>query len=204
MATECNYEEFAFSNCRKRKVRWNFFGGSISSNAGALHAAPALDSGDGLTTDKALADERETIKLMRDGQERGRPVMHSWMVSARLHKGPLTHVQREAVKLILSAKDRVVGVQGDWASKLCSSSGRIDTKKITSGAMSLAAAQANQQSRTRSSIASCTTPTASTSRASPSASATGRRRFGRPNAACDDWNTIESGDYLITEWVLPS
>ena len=34
--TECNHEQFAFSNCRKRKVRWNFFGGSISSNAGAL------------------------------------------------------------------------------------------------------------------------------------------------------------------------
>ena len=26
--------------------------------------------------------------------------------------------------------------------------------------------------------------------------------FGRPNAACDDWNTIESGDYLIPEFVL--
>ena len=25
--------------------------------------------------------------------------------------------------------------------------------------------------------------------------------FGRPSAACDDWNTIESGDYLITEFV---
>ncbi len=38
--------------------------------------------------------------------------MRSWMVSARLHRGPLTHGQREAVKLILGAKDRVVGVQG--------------------------------------------------------------------------------------------
>ncbi len=80
--------------------------------AGALHAAPAHEAGDGMTTDKALADERETIGLMRDGQRRGRPVMRSWMVSARLHRGPLTHGQREAVKLILGAKDRVVGVQG--------------------------------------------------------------------------------------------
>ena len=68
--------------------------------------------GDDLTTDKALADERETIGLMRDGQGRGRAVMRSWMVQAHLHKGPLTQGQREAVKLILSAKDRVVGVQG--------------------------------------------------------------------------------------------
>ncbi len=79
---------------------------------GALHAAPAHPSGDGLTTDKALADERETIGLMRSGQARGRPVMRSWMASTRLHRGALTHGQREAVKLILGAKDRVVGVQG--------------------------------------------------------------------------------------------
>ncbi len=79
---------------------------------GRLHAAPALEGGDGMTTDKALADERETIGLMRDGRDRGRAPMRSWMVSARLHKGPLTQGQREAVKLILSSKDRVVGVQG--------------------------------------------------------------------------------------------
>ena len=80
--------------------------------AGTLHAAPAHEAGDGMTTDRALADERETIGLMRGGQGRERPVMRSWMVSARLHRGPLTHRQREAVKLILGARDRVVGVQG--------------------------------------------------------------------------------------------
>ncbi len=79
---------------------------------GRLHAAPALHAGDGLTTDKALAGERETIGLMRDGQDRGRAAMRSWMASARLHKGPLTEGQKQAVKLILSSKDRVVGVQG--------------------------------------------------------------------------------------------
>ena len=79
---------------------------------GRLHAAPALHAGDGMTTDKALADERETIGLMRDGQDRSPVVMRSWMASARLHKGPLTEGQRQAVKLILSARDRVVGVQG--------------------------------------------------------------------------------------------
>ncbi|MYH50407.1 MAG: conjugative relaxase, partial [Gammaproteobacteria bacterium] len=79
---------------------------------GRLHPAPALKGGDGLTTEEALADERETIGLMRDGQDRGRAVMRTWMVQAHLHKGPLTQGQREAVKLILSARDRVVGVQG--------------------------------------------------------------------------------------------
>ncbi len=80
--------------------------------ASTLHRATALKTGEGLTTDRALADERETIGLMREGQGRGRPVMRSWMVGARLHRGPLTEGQREAVKLILGTKDRVVGVQG--------------------------------------------------------------------------------------------
>ena len=79
---------------------------------GRLHAAPALMGGDGMTTDKALASERETIGLMRDGQDRGRVAIRSWMVQARLHKGPLTEGQKQAVKMILSSKDRVVGVQG--------------------------------------------------------------------------------------------
>ncbi len=79
---------------------------------GRLHAAPAFHTGDGLTTDRALADERETIGLMRDGQDRARPVMRGWMAQAHIHRGPLTQGQREAVKLILGARDRVVGVQG--------------------------------------------------------------------------------------------
>ncbi len=80
--------------------------------AGTLHAAPAHRAGDGLTTESALADERETIGLMRGGQGRGRPVMRGWIAGARLHRGPLTQGQREAVRLILGARDRVVGVQG--------------------------------------------------------------------------------------------
>ena len=79
---------------------------------GRLHRAPALKGGDGMTTDRTLADERESIELMRGGQSRGRRIMRSWIVQARLHRGPLTAGQKEAVKLILSAKDRVVGVQG--------------------------------------------------------------------------------------------
>ena len=79
---------------------------------GRLHPAPGLHGRDDLATDKALADERETIGLMRGGQGRGRVAMRSWIVQAHLHKGALTQGQREAVKLILSAKDRVVGVQG--------------------------------------------------------------------------------------------
>ena len=84
----------------------------IMEKEGRLHAAAGFVGGGGMTTDKAAADERETIGLMRDGRDRGRVAMRSWMVSARLHKGPLTQGQKQAVKLILSSKDRVVGVQG--------------------------------------------------------------------------------------------
>ena len=77
-----------------------------------LHDAPGLAGGDGLATGKAVADERETIILMRQGQGRGSAVMRGWMVDRHLKGGPLTMGQKEAVRLILSEKDRTVGVQG--------------------------------------------------------------------------------------------
>ena len=79
---------------------------------GRLHDAPALEGGGGLTTDTAVAQERETISLMRTGAARGKAPMRGWMVDRHLRKGPLTAGQKQAVKLILSEKDRTVGVQG--------------------------------------------------------------------------------------------
>ena len=65
-----------------------------------------------MTTDRALADERENIGLMQSGQNRGQRIMRSWVAQTRLHRGPLTDGQKAAVKLILSSKDRVIGIQG--------------------------------------------------------------------------------------------
>ena len=79
---------------------------------GRLHAAAAFLGGDGMTTDTAIADERETIGLMRTGQDRGQVLMRRRKVQQHLHKGPLTDGQKRAVMAILSSKDRVVGVQG--------------------------------------------------------------------------------------------
>jgi len=79
---------------------------------GRLHDAPALKGGGGLTTDMAVAQERETVSLMRTGSGRGKAPMRGWMVDRHLRKGPLTAGQKQAVKLILSEKDRTVGVQG--------------------------------------------------------------------------------------------
>ena len=80
--------------------------------SGRLHEAPALEGGDGLTTDKTVAQERETVALMRTGANRGGRTMRGWVVDRYLRKGPLTEGQKQAVKLVLSEKDRVVGVQG--------------------------------------------------------------------------------------------
>ena len=80
--------------------------------AGALHAVSLPGAGDALATDRTVGEERETIALMRSGEGKGRAPMRSWAVQGHLHRGPLTAGQREAVKLILSSRDRVVGVQG--------------------------------------------------------------------------------------------
>ena len=79
---------------------------------GRLHDAPGCFGGAGLTTDTALADERETVGLMRSGQDRGQVLMRSRKVRQHLHNGPLTDGQKKAVTTILSSKNRVVGVQG--------------------------------------------------------------------------------------------
>ena len=80
--------------------------------AGTLHGVNIPDAEDSLATAKTVAEERETVSSMRAGQGRGRSPMRSWVVQGHLNKGPLTAGQKDAVKLILSAEDRVVGVQG--------------------------------------------------------------------------------------------
>ncbi|MDE0698747.1 MAG: AAA family ATPase, partial [Boseongicola sp.] len=81
-------------------------------NAGSLHAVDMPGARDSLATDRTVGEERETVALMRAGRARGRATMRGWMVQAHLSRGPLTPGQKDAVKLVLSAKDRVVGVQG--------------------------------------------------------------------------------------------
>ena len=79
---------------------------------GVLHAVDLPGAEDSLATDRTVGEERETVALMREGTGRGRAPMRGWEVQEHLHKGPLTAGQKDAVKLILSAKDRTVGIQG--------------------------------------------------------------------------------------------
>ena len=79
---------------------------------GTLHPCGLPQWGESLTTDKAVGDEKETVALMERGQGAARPVMRNWIAGPLLHNGRLTVGQKEAVKTILSSKDRVVGVQG--------------------------------------------------------------------------------------------
>ncbi len=81
-------------------------------HSGQLHAATGLGHGKHWTTDAALAKESETIALMQTGQGKSKPVMKRWVAETRLHRGRLNEGQKEAVKIVLSTKNRVVGVQG--------------------------------------------------------------------------------------------
>ena len=80
--------------------------------AGTLHAARLPGAEGLLTTDRAVADERETVALMQAGERRGGTPMRARAVDKALRGGPLTAGQKAAVKLILSSGDRTVGVQG--------------------------------------------------------------------------------------------
>ncbi len=80
--------------------------------AGALHAVDLPGAEDSLSLDRTAAEERETVASMQAGRGRGRAVMRGWQVQGHLSRGPLTAGQKDAVKTILSAKDRTVGVQG--------------------------------------------------------------------------------------------
>ncbi len=80
--------------------------------AGSLLGARLPGAEDLLTTDRAVADETETVALMRTGQGRAAPPMRARSVDKALRGGPLTDGQKAAVKLILASDDRTVGVQG--------------------------------------------------------------------------------------------
>ena len=79
---------------------------------GGLHAARGLDHGRHWTTDAAMARESETIALMRAGQGAERTIMRGWIAETKLRKGRLNEGQKQAVKMALASKDRVIGVQG--------------------------------------------------------------------------------------------
>ena len=63
--TKCHHETSSFSNCRKRQVKENFAGGSISSNGGAL-LLREVDRRIGLTAKvaRALGDRRQRGKVL--------------------------------------------------------------------------------------------------------------------------------------------
>ncbi len=79
---------------------------------GGLHTARGLDHGRHWTTDAAIGRESEAIALMHAGQGSGKPIMRRWIAETKLHGGRLNEGQKEAVKMVLASKDRVVGVQG--------------------------------------------------------------------------------------------
>ena len=82
------------------------------AGGGGLHTARDLGHAKQWTTDAALARESETISLMRAGRNRAPRTMRRWVATTRLHRGRLNEGQKEAVRIALSSKDRVIGIQG--------------------------------------------------------------------------------------------
>ncbi len=79
---------------------------------GKLHGAIGPEHGRHWATEAAVAREWETVERMREGKDAGERLMRGWVATAKLHRGRLNEGQKEAVKLLLSSTDRVVGVQG--------------------------------------------------------------------------------------------
>ena len=126
---------------------------------GTLHPCGLPALGESLTTDKAVADEKETIALMERGQGAARPVMRSWIAGPLLHNGRLTVGQKEAVKTILSSKDRVVGVQGYAGTGKTTMLDRARQLAARSGYRTIGAAPSASAARTLASEAGIETET---------------------------------------------
>ena len=79
---------------------------------GHLVEAQLRRSDRSFVTDRALKAERSVIVTMKAGMGAGRPLAREEAVSAHLAGAGLTEGQEEAVRTVLLASDRTVGVQG--------------------------------------------------------------------------------------------
>ncbi len=92
-----------------REAEWAI---EVLERDGKLHGAIGPEHGKHWATEAAVARELETVERMREGKDAGERLMRGWVATAKLHRGRLNAGQKEAVKLLLSSTDRVVGVQG--------------------------------------------------------------------------------------------
>ena len=90
-----------------REAEWAI---RVLERDGKLHGAIGPEHGRHWATEAAVAREWETVERMREGKNAGERIMRRWVAAAKLHRGHLNEGQKEAVKLLLSSTDRVVGV----------------------------------------------------------------------------------------------
>ena len=79
---------------------------------GHLHRVVRRWVGECFVTDRAVRSEREVVRRMRAQQDAAAPLAAAGAVAAHLADSGLTDGQRDAVRTILLATDRTVGVQG--------------------------------------------------------------------------------------------
>ena len=79
---------------------------------GQLHAAEGFRRGPHWTTDPDIAAESESIAWMRAGLGSSRAILQRRTASALLRSSEVLRQHREALLFVLSARDRVIGLQG--------------------------------------------------------------------------------------------
>ena len=106
------------------------------AKAGTLHAARLPGAEGLLTTDRAVAQEKETIALAECGQGRGAAAMRARAVDKALRNGPLTHGQKEAVTGERIAALEAVEPERAKGREAASEIGRNVGEGVGSGALS--------------------------------------------------------------------
>lgn len=77
-----------------------------------VKAGLLIRSGDRYTTPEAIEREKNTLRMERRGRGRGAPLLEANETKALLKGRGLNRGQKEAVTLVLSSPNRVMGVQG--------------------------------------------------------------------------------------------
>jgi conjugative relaxase-like TrwC/TraI family protein len=87
---------------------------SINQALQVLHHDGVVISGQGgrLTTQDAVTRETQSIAAMRSGQGAVKPLLSPGKAEQRLSTAALNDEQRQAARMVLTSKDRIVGIQG--------------------------------------------------------------------------------------------
>jgi conjugative relaxase-like TrwC/TraI family protein len=86
--------------------------GTVETSGDLIRIEPGLPAGSLLTTQRAIALEQDTIRLMQQGQGQAVPLASSWQAASLVNEGHFNAGQQLAVQQTLTSRDSVMGWQG--------------------------------------------------------------------------------------------